>query len=55
MEQWEAQRQQMHLWFVTIMKKEDKNLSRRSFLKSSALAGTIGVIGGSGATGGNPL
>ncbi|MDD2475024.1 MAG: Gfo/Idh/MocA family oxidoreductase [Dysgonamonadaceae bacterium] len=32
------------------MKKESKNLSRRSFLKSSALAGTIGVIGG-GATG----
>ena len=32
------------------MKKESK-LSRRSFLKSSALAGTIGVIGASGATG----
>ncbi|MDD2475023.1 MAG: Gfo/Idh/MocA family oxidoreductase [Dysgonamonadaceae bacterium] len=32
------------------MKKENKNLSRRSFLKSSALAGTIGVISG-GATG----
>jgi len=33
------------------MKKESKNLSRRSFLKSSALAGTIGLIGGGGATG----
>ena len=32
------------------MKKEN-NVSRRTFLKSSALAGTIGVIGGGGATG----
>ena len=32
------------------MKRENK-LSRRTFLKSSALAGTIGVIGASGATG----
>ena len=32
--------------------KEDKNkLSRRTFLKSSAFAGTIGVIGGGGASG----
>ena len=33
------------------MKKESNNISRRSFLKSSALAGTIGVISGGGATG----
>jgi len=33
------------------MKKENSNVSRRSFLKTSALAGTIGVIGGGGATG----
>ena len=32
------------------MKKEN-NLSRRTFLKSSALAGTVGLIGGGGATG----
>jgi predicted dehydrogenase len=32
------------------MKKEN-NVSRRTFLKSSALAGTIGVIGGGGASG----
>ena len=32
------------------MKKENK-LSRRSFLKTSALAGTIGVIGGGASTG----
>ncbi|MDD2475025.1 MAG: Gfo/Idh/MocA family oxidoreductase [Dysgonamonadaceae bacterium] len=33
------------------MKKENNNVSRRSFLKSSALASTIGVIGGGSATG----
>ena len=32
------------------MKKEN-NLSRRNFLKTTALAGTVGVIGGGGATG----
>lgn len=32
------------------MKKEN-NLSRRTFLKTTALAGTVGVIGGGGATG----
>ena len=32
------------------MKKEN-NLSRRSFLKTTALAGTVGVIGGGGASG----
>ena len=33
------------------MKKENNNVSRRSFLKSSALAGTLGVISGGGAAG----
>jgi predicted dehydrogenase len=31
--------------------KKESNLSRRSFLKTTALAGTVGVIGGGGATG----
>jgi len=30
---------------------KENNLSRRTFLKSTALAGTVGVIGGGGATG----
>ena len=31
--------------------KNENNLSRRNFLKTTALAGTVGVIGGGGATG----